>query len=331
MTDKVEDFMSKRRIVIVTSIVLVLAMSMAIMVACGGDKPLPNIKPADVEFYPDNFVKVDYSNMEEVAGVDAFELLTEVYNTWVNDKGYKRTQYFSFKAHPAGVPITNFCHEIYKIDGDKLLRYQTVIQNGQPMLAPDKREFSRFYFDGTKAYRGVLDDEKERTKIPGDPEHEKGIFYVAEMPAMSDFVGKDEKDTVESRLKTYTSHMTTYAWNDKKNLVDDGFKVYKAADGTLRFTITIDCSDKNMHGVHVKAREEFEESTGAKAGTVKMRQNTTLDLVVKEINGVKKIIAWRRTEQYEGRLGVKIPAEQTCIETFSYDEKDYKITPEDIA
>lgn len=308
--------MTKKRVIIALTMVLVLSMLIGVMAGCNGDTVNFN-----TEYYPENFVAVDYSDMELVKDKNAFDMMCTIYDNWVADKGYKRTQHFSFYAAPIGA--TNVAYDVYKVDGDKFYKRMVTLQKGKG-FADDINEVMRYYNNNGTVLRGAIND---KNVVPGEGEGDE-MFKVTEEPAMTAYDGDIEKD-----MYNYTKHMTTYEWRNKDNLIDDGFKVYKDKDGNYRFTITINCSDEMMNTVHVKAREEFEDRTGAEAGSVKMLENTTIDFVAREIDGKMKVLAWRRTEQYSGaKLGLNIiKAKQTCVEVFSYDEKDYKITDADIA
>ena len=323
--------MNKKRLLGVIALTILVVMSMTLLASCGGTDVNSVKSELGKEYFGESFTPVDYSGMEKQNRLNAFDVLMEAYNNWIVDTGYRREQYFTFEAEAPAKHITNFCQDVYKIDGDRLYRRMVVVQDSKP-FQDNRNDVTRFYYDGKNAKRGYVND---KAVVPGNPED---MFKALSEPAMEDYTGKGE-ESVEARLKTYKTHLTTYIWNDEKNWSKKGSKkVYKAEDGTLRFTMTIDCSKKAMDTVHMAARDEFLASTGAQEGTLEMREDTTIDFVVKEVpaEGNKttyKFVAWRRTEQYQGKaMGfVAIPAKQTCIEVFSYDEADYTITAEDIA
>lgn len=317
-----------KRVLSVLSAVIVIAVLLGVFVGCKPSEP----KDFDTWYFPANFTAVDYSKFEEESGLDAFDMLTEAYANWIEDKGYRREQFFSFYAND-GKMAENFAHDVYKIDGNKIYREMVTIQNST--LAGNKRQITRAYAerygeDVTTLKKIVKDDKK---MIPGEGEG-KDIFKIVSRPQMENVKGTDSEEEVTKEVTvTYLSHLTTYIWNEKENLIDDGFKVYVDDEGNYRFAITINCSKEMMNGVHVAARDEFADSTGASKDSLELTQNTVIDFVVKEVGGKLKFLGWRRTEIYSGKAYglAKVNAKQCCVERFTYEEADYKISDSEIA
>ncbi|MCI8729334.1 MAG: hypothetical protein HFK07_05900 [Clostridia bacterium] len=317
-----------KRVLSILSAVIVIAVLIGVFAGCKPTEP----KDFDTWYFPENFTAVDYSKFEEESDLDAFEMLSEAYENWINDTAYRREQFFTFYAND-GKMAENFAHDVYKIDGDKIYREMVTIQNST--LAGNKRQITRAYAERNgeevSVLKKVVKDDKKM--IPGEGEG-KEIFAIKSRPAMENIKGTSSEEEVKKEVTvTYLSHLTTYIWNDKDNLVDDGFKVYTDSDGNYRFSITINCSKEMMNSVHTAARDEFSDSTGAARDSLEMTENTVIDFVVKEVGGKLKFLGWRRTEIYMGKAYglAKVNAKQCCVENFTYESDDYTITDSELA
>jgi len=76
-----------KRVLSILSAVIVIAVLIGVFAGCKPTEP----KDFDTWYFPENFTAVDYSKFEEESDLDAFEMLSEAYENWINDTAYRST------------------------------------------------------------------------------------------------------------------------------------------------------------------------------------------------------------------------------------------------
>ena len=267
--------------------------------------------------FTENYVDMDYSaanGYTPVEGLDAFDVLMEAYNHWINDTHYQRTEAFDFSTTVANQGSMS----VYKRNGSEYFKQNVKITTG---FQTDNIG-ERIYFDGNKAWSIYFND-KERA--PGD---EGAMFAVTDWGEYTEWTPGDRYEDIDDLYYNLNEDITAYAWQDRANYTDDcDYTVYEK-DGKYYFTLTINCSKEMMDGAHAAARDEILKGTGGDEGTLDMKKNTNCDYIVTPLEGGGyRFEAWRRAEEYSGsRSIIKVTCKQTTICVFSYDAEDYTIT-----
>lgn len=289
------------------AVVAVMGLSLIFAVACSGEFN-------ELEVLDKNLG--NYENLQAVEGMSAYDLVMEAYENWCNDTNYVRDEYFSFAAND-GVIASRNTHLIRKVTGDKIYSQEIIYGTGFDSGSCTKK----YYFDGTNAYFTNVEGKKHITYDKAN-----NLLSTTDWGTFAPFTG----DVAEEN-RVLTEHMTTYDLSSRDYLAEShDDKVYQAG-GVYYCTITIDCSEESMKTTHRAALDEFLANTGAKEEGFTC-ENTTIDFAIREINGVKKIVIWRRNEVYNGKhasFAIPVDCKQTCLAYFTYGKAE--ITADDLA
>lgn len=294
------------------SIILIALISVSLIlgaVGCKGGSGGTNFDVKDK-----NFANYDEANV--VAGMSAFDLVSEAYANFVQDTDFVREEYFTFAAQD-GVLASRNTHLIRKMQGDKIYSqeaiYGTGLDNGTCV--------KRYYFDGKEAYEINKTDKKNVSY-----DKDTGKFSVQSWGEFNKFNGDVELENWLMKDKITTYDITKKEYMSKTKHTD---KVYKVGD-TYYCTLAIDCSIEKMKGVQREAMEEFLDTLSAKEEGFTI-EDTTIDFAIEEIDGKMKIKIWRRNEKYSGKhsKGITVECEQTCLSYYRYNE-GYEITADDL-
>lgn len=295
-----------KKFIAIIAVVVTVFVSLLAMVGC--------VEATNLDIDDPNFAKYDENTVVEGS---AYDLFIESYNNWVKDTNYVRDERFTFQANN-GTVATRDTHLIRKVVDDKIysqeIIYGTKLDSGSCS--------KKYYFDGANAYytnnttkRDITFDKDTNTLTTKD----WGDFKA--------FEGDVERENYFMK-----EQITTYDFSKRDYLSpkhDD--KIYKVGD-TYYFSITFDCTHEMMTTIQKVALEDFLNQTGAKEeGFAIENDAVTIDFAVKEIDGLKKITMWRRTEIYSGyhaSVGIKVSCKQTCLSKYTYGNAE--ITAEDL-
>lgn len=295
-----------KKLIAVFAVMATLLISIVAFAGC--------VEPTDLLIDDPNFAKYEENTVVEGS---AYELFLEAYDNWTKDTNYVRDERFTFQANN-GLVATRDTHLIRKIVDDKIysqeIIYGTKLDTGTCA--------KKYYFDGTNAY---YSNNTKKTDIKFNKD--TNVLTTKKWDEFEPFEGDidNENMLMKERITTYDFSKREYL-SPKHN-----DKVYKV-DDTYYFSITFDCTPEMMKTVHRIALDDFLSQTGAKEEGFKIKDDAvTLDFAVKEIDGLKKIVLWRRVEIYSGKhakVSVEVSCMQTCISKYTYGEA--KITSEDL-
>lgn len=297
--------MKKKLLIMVVTVIILMAMIGTTLVACGG---LGGEMETNM---PDS-----YEGMTKTE-LNAHVLFNEVYNYFLENKSYKRTQYYDFTSNQFDMKIKT----VRKLGDGKIYNEEVVIGKGFMSL----NEGKRFYYDGTKASYIYFNDKK---KVPGKGDGEQ--LYAVN--SWADYVSYDKgDDELRKEIKGYESRMVTYDLSKEEYLASENDNSVYEKDGLYYFTLTVDSSDEAMSGVQYRVADEIAKKTGGDPKDLKMRKNTTIQVCV-EINGeVKRIKLLKTTEEYKGKIAVfSAECKQTYFNIFDYSNDANLINADDL-
>lgn len=297
--------MKKKLLITVAVVVMLTVMMCAILVACGG------LDGEIVTDLPDNYDGMTKTNM------NAHELFNEAYSYFLENKSYKRTQYYDFASNLFDMKIKT----VRKLADGKIYNEEVVIGKGVMSL----NEGKRFYYDGANASYIYFNDNK---KVTAKGEGEQ-LYAVT---AWGDYVSYDKGgEELAKEIKSYESRMVTYDLTKKEYLANENDNSVYEKDGLYYFTLTVDCSDGAMKGAQSKVAEEIATKTGGDAKDLKMRKNTTIQVCVEIKGEIKRISLLKISEEYKGKIAVfSAECKQTYYNIFDYGKGSNKITSEDL-
>ena len=296
-----------KRKFLVAAVVAVMSLSLIFAVACAGEFN-------ELEVLDKNLG--NHENLDVVEGMSAYDLVMEAYENWCNDTNYVREEYFSFAAND-GVIASRNTHMIRKVTGNEIYSQEIIYGTGFDSGSCAKK----YYFDGVNAYFTNNTNKKDLTM-----DKETKELSTASWGEFAPFTG----DVAEEN-RVLTEHMTTYDLTSRDYLAESHDDKVYTADGVYYCTITIDCSSEAMKTTHRAALDEFLANTGAKEEGFTC-ENTTIDFAIREIDGIMKIVIWRRNEVYSGKhasFAIPVDCKQTCLAYFTYGEAE--ITSDDLA
>ena len=288
-------------------IVIALVCAFAIGVAACGDTPTIKVN--------DEFLGTSDPEYA-VDGMSAYELIMEAYSNWCDDDGYVRREQFVFTAEIFGgvIVATRSTDLLRKVDGQRIYSQEVILGTGKDTGT----KAIRYYFDGENAW-----DSENTDGADISINNTSGLPVTADWGEYREYEGD-----IAEQNRVLTEHLTTYDFSKRDFLSDKhNDTVYKVGD-VYYCTMTLDCSEEMMNTVHKAARDEFIANTGAEEEGFSI-EDTTIDFAIAEIDGEYKFVAWRRNEDYSGKLaGVAggVNCTQTCYSTYSYE--GYEITEE---
>ncbi len=292
------------------SVVIILAVCvLSLVFATGCSNKFTQLKAKDENLG-------NYEGLEVAEGMSAYDLVMEAYKNWCNDENYVRDEYFSFAANDGAVATRN-THLIRKIKGDEIYSQEIIFGTRFDKGSCTKK----YYFDGENAYFTNVAGKKH---ISYDKAN--NVLSTTDWGKFAPFTGD-----VQEENRVLTEHMTTYDISSRDYLSKDHDDTVYVADGIYYCTITIDCREEIMKTVHRAALDEFLANTGAKEEGFSC-EDTTIDFAIAEIDGVMKMLIWKRNEKYSGNHAsffISVGCEQTCLAYFSYGNAE--ITSQDIA
>lgn len=297
--------MKKKILIMVVVAMMLMAMTCTMLVACGGlgGETKTNL--------PDSYEGMTKTDM------NAYILFNEVYEYFLENKSYKRTQYYDFASKQFDMKIKT----VRKLIDGKIYNEEVVIGKGLMSL----NEGKRFYYDGSDASYIYFNDKK---KVPGKGEGDK--LYTVN--SWTDYVSYDKGTAeLEKEITSYESRMVTYDLSKEEYLASENDNSVYEKDGLYYFTLTVDTSDKAMNDVQYRVADEIANKTGGDPKDLKMRKNTTIQVCV-EINGeVKRIKLLKTTEEYKGKIAVfSSECKQTYFNIFDYGKNANIITADDL-
>lgn len=295
----------KNRKLTVAAIVTLTVLTCAILAACGG---LQGGITMDLPNSYEGMTKTDRN---------AYLLFHEAYSHFLENKSYKRTQYYDFDSNLFDMKIKT----VRKLNGGKIYNEEVVVGKGVITL----NEGKRFYFDGTNASYIYFNDKK---KVPAEGEWDQ-LFAVK---SWADYVSYDKgEDELSKEIQSYESRMVTYDLSDEAYLASENDNSVYEKDGLYYFTLTVDSSDAAMKGAQSKVAQEIANKTGGDANDLIMRKNTAIQVCAEIIGLVKRIRLLKITEEFKGKISVfSAECKQTYYNVFDYGEDANKITAEDL-
>lgn len=297
--------MKKNVLIMVAIVALVMVFTCTILVACGG---LDGEIVTDLPESYDGMTKTD---------MNAHDLFNEAYAYFLENKSYKRTQYYDFASDPFDMKIKT----VRKLTDGKIYNEEVVIGKGVLTL----NEGKRFYYDGANASYIYFNDKK---KVPASGDGEQ-LYAVS---SWADYVSYDKgADELAKEMKGYESRMVTYDLSKEEYMASENDNSVYEKDGFYYFTLTVDSSDEAMKGAQSKVAEEIANKTGGNPKDLKMRKNTTIQVCVEIKGEVKRIRLLKTTEEYKGKIAIfSAECKQTYYNIFDYSNEAKKITAEDL-
>lgn len=289
----------------VVAVIILMTMTCTTLVACRG-----------LEGETETNLPDSYEGMTKTE-LNAYALFNDVYSYFLENKSYKRTQYYDFASKQFDMKIKT----VRKLVDGKIYNEEVVIGKGFMSL----NEGKRFYYDGVNASYIYFNDKK---KVPGKGEGDQ-LFAVN---SWADYVSYDKgDDELKKEITRYESRMITYDLSKEEYLASENDNSVYEKDGLYYFTLTVDTSDEAMSGVQYKVADEIATKTGGNPKDLKMRKNTTIQVCV-EINGeVKRILLLKTTEEYKGKIAVfSSECKQTYFNVFDYSEDANLINSDDL-
>lgn len=297
--------MKKRLLIMLAVVVMLMVMACTVLVACGG---LDGEIATDLPDSYDDMTKTD---------MNAHEIFNEAYSYFLENKSYKRTQYYDLASDRFDMKIKT----VRKLVDGKIYNEEVVIGKGFMSL----NEGKRFYYDGVNASYMHFNDKK---KVPGKGDGEQ--LYAVN--SWADYISYDKgADELAKEIKGYESRMVTYDLSKAEYLASENDNSVYEKDGFYYFTLTVDSSDEAMKGVQSKVAEEIANKAGGDAKDLKMRKNTTIQVCVEIKGEVKRIKLLKTTEEYKGKIAFfTAECKQTYYNIFDYDKDANKITADDL-
>lgn len=297
--------MKKRLLIMLAVVVMLMVVTGTVLVACGG---------LDGEIATD--LPDSYDGMTKTS-LNAHELFNEAYSYFLENKSYKRTQYYDLASDPFDMKIKT----VRKLVDGKIYNDEVVISKGFMSL----NEGKRFYYDGANASYIYFNDKK---KVPAKGEGEQ--LYAVN--SWADYISYDKgADELAKEIKGYESRMVTYDLSKAEYLASENDNGVYEKDGLYYFTLTVDSSDEAMKGVQSKVAEEIANKAGGDAKNLKMRKNTTIQVCVEIKGEVKRIKLLKTTEEYKGKIALfTAECKQTYYNIFDYSKDSNKITADDL-
>lgn len=297
--------MKKRMLVLLAVVVMLIVMTCVAIVACGG------LDGEIVTDLPDSYDGMTKTDM------NARELFNEAYTYFLENKSYKRTQYYDFASDPFDMKIKT----VRKLVDGKIYNEEVVIGKGFMSL----NEGKRFYYDGSNASYIYFNDKK---KVPANGDGEQ--LYTVN--SWADYISYDKgADELAKEIKGYESRMVTYDLSKAEYLASENDNSVYEKEGLYYFTLTVDSSDEAMKGAQSRVAEEIANKTGGDAKDLKMRKNTTIQVCVEIKGEVKRIKLLKTTEEYKGKIALfSAECKQTYYNIFDYDKDANKITADDL-
>lgn len=297
--------MKKRMLILLAVVVMLIVVTCVALVACGG------LDGEIVTDLPDSYNGMSKTDM------NAHELFNEAYTYFLENKSYKRTQYYDFASDPFDMKIKT----VRKLVDGKIYNEEVVIGKGFMSL----NEGKRFYYDGSNASYIYFNDKK---KVPANGDGEQ--LYTVN--SWADYISYDkDADELAKEIKGYESRMVTYDLSKVEYLASENDNSVYEKEGLYYFTLTVDSSDEAMKGAQSKVAEEIANKTGGDAKDLKMRKNTTIQVCVEIKGEVKRIKLLKTTEEYKGKIALfSAECKQTYYNIFDYDKDANKITAEDL-
>ena len=292
------------------AIILTIVLSCVGLAACNDDE-LPQ------DAVRGSYEGVDYTTLTKVDSLSAFDLYQRVYETYVNDTGYYRDEFFHFKTSVAEQLVYYVAYR----DGDKFLFRNVKVGTG----FGEVYDLKTLYFDGTNFYSNNYVKNKNIVEKKGTL---KGTMEDFNVKSYGTIKVDSDVDACKESMIYNTSHLTTYTMNDRSLLSQyHNDNVYMDGEGTYYFTMALNCSAEILDNQQIAVKQEFIERTDCTEDSFEMLMDTTIDFTVKEIDGVLKITSWLRHEKYQGKAkGIaKVKCEQTCKSVFTYDKSQYTI------
>ena len=290
------------------AIILTIVLSCVGLVACDKDDlPQGAVRGS--------YEGVDYTALTKVDSLSAFDLYQQVYETYVNDTGYYRDEFFHFKTSVAEQLVYYVAYR----DGDKFLFRNVKVGTG----FGEVYDLKTLYFDGTNFYS----NDYTTTNFVESKTTLKGTMEDINVKSYGTINADPDVAACKESMLYNTSHLTTYTMNDRSLLSQyHNDNVYMDGEGTYYFTIALNCSAEMLANQQIAAKQEFVDRTGCSEDSFEMNMDTTIDFTVKEIDGVLKITSWLRHEKYQGKAyGFLLQCEQTCKSVFTYDKSQYTI------
>ena len=307
-----------KKVLIVTLLVLVITTSIFALAGCHKRDITELILIED-----ENFAVYDEANVAQESG--AHDLIVEAYNDWIASKNYTRQERFSFKAFNGAIDFATRETELTrKIVDDKIYSQEIIVGTGED----DGSCAKKYYFDGENAFESNfnIDDSDFNKRNSVKYNKESGTFTTQKWEDFVAFEGD-----VEQENYLYKDQLTTYNFFKKENLSskhDD--KIYKVGD-TYYCSMTLNCTPEMMRTEFRVALDDFLNQTGADEEGFTIKDDVVVfDFAIKEVNGVKIFVAWRRTEIYSGKYKgfLTINCEQVCESVYTYGNAE--ITAEDL-
>lgn len=297
--------MKKRLLIMLAVVVMLMVMACAVLVACGG------LDGEIVTDLPDSYDGMTKTDM------NAHELFNEAYSYFLENKSYKRTQYYDFASDPFDMKIKT----VRKLIDGKIYNEEVVIGKGFTSL----NEGKRFYYDGVNASYIYFNDKK---KVPAKGNGEQ--LYAVN--SWADFISYDKgADELAKEIKGYESRMVTYDLSKAEYLASENDNSVYEKDGLYYFTLTVDSSDEAMKGAQSKVAEEIANKAGGNSKDLKMRKNTTIQVCVEIKGEIKRIKLLKTTEEYKGKIALfSAECKQTYYNIFDYSKDSNKITADDL-
>lgn len=297
--------MKKRMLILLAVVVMLIVMTCVALVACGG------LDGEIVTDLPDSYDGMSKTDM------NAHELFNEAYTYFLENKSYKRTQYYDFASDPFDMKIKT----VRKLIDGKIYNEEVVIGKGFMSL----NEGKRFYYDGSNASYIYFNDKK---KVPANGDGEQ--LYAVN--SWADYISYDKgADELAKEIKGYESRMVTYDLSKVEFLASENDNSVYEKEGLYYFTLTVDSSDEAMKGAQSRVAEEIANKTGGDAKDLKMRKNTTIQVCVEIKGEVKRIKLLKTTEEYKGKIALfSAECKQTYYNIFDYSKDANKITAEDL-
>lgn len=279
-----------KRLITVLVIVLLAVLSCSLITAC---KEKPKVVSTD-----DDYLGTSDENLR-VEGMSAFDLFSEAYANWLDDKGYLReeTLNFSVSSKFLGLMGTRVMQTTRKVDGDRIHNFEITLGDG---VTADMTSAKKYYYDGSGAYI-VTTSEKKNMDFGSTR------FSVRQWNDFEPFDGD-----VQSENAFLVRRWTVYDLTKRESLAKDHNDAVYAANGNYYFTLTVDCGIEALKKYQPALLAEYTANMSASESTYSM-ENTTVDVAVREIDGKMKFVAWYRTETYTGKAKDKM--EVTCKET----------------
>lgn len=295
-----------RKYLLIATVAVLLTVSCLFSVSCNGGS---KVQPLDKNLG-------NYDGKTPVKNMSAYDLIMETYENFLQEKNYRREEYFSFDANDGKI-ASRRTHLIRKITDGRIYNQEIIYGSG----LDGGTSANKYYFDGNSAYS--LKNTRKKDIIY---DKQTGALSVGAWGNFASFNGNVEE---ENRLMK--EKITTYDISSRERLSSKHNDNVYYTDGKYYCTLTIDCSTEVMKTVQKEAFREFIDTLGAKEDGFSVN-DTTIDFAIAEINGKMKFCVWRRTEKYSGRhsaVPLKVSCEQTCISYYTYD-KGFDITASDL-